>query len=108
MSRRLLWEDEVIKAVDKHIDNNNTLDNDISCILEEVDSGWVKCAPGQMPEDYEMYRNRKTINVLVTTENGGVTKVQRIYGAHINKWHWGRIYGKVKAWMPLPKSYKEN
>lgn len=33
---RLLCEDDVIKAVDKHTNEDGTLDNDISCILEEV------------------------------------------------------------------------
>ena len=33
---RLLCEDDVIKAVDKHTNDDETLDNDISCILEEV------------------------------------------------------------------------
>ena len=33
---RLLCEDDVIKAVDKHINDDGMLDDDISCILEEV------------------------------------------------------------------------
>lgn len=33
---RLLCEDDVIKAVDKHTNEDGTLDDDISCILEEV------------------------------------------------------------------------
>lgn len=33
---RLLCEDDVIKAIDKHTKEDGTLDNDISCILEEV------------------------------------------------------------------------
>lgn len=33
---RLLCEDDVIKAVDKHTNNDGTLDDDITCILEEV------------------------------------------------------------------------
>ena len=33
---RLLCEDDVIKAVNKHINNDGSLDDDISCILEEV------------------------------------------------------------------------
>ena len=33
---RILLEDDVIKAVDKHTNEDGTLDNDISCILEEV------------------------------------------------------------------------
>lgn len=35
---RLLCEDDVIKIVDKHTNEDGTLDNDISCILEEVQS----------------------------------------------------------------------
>ena len=35
---RILCEDDVIKAVDKHTNEDGTLDNDISCILEEVKS----------------------------------------------------------------------
>ena len=35
---RILLEDDVIKAVDKHTNEDGTLDNDISCILEEVNS----------------------------------------------------------------------
>lgn len=35
---RILCEDNVIKAVDKHTNEDGTLDNDISCILEEVKS----------------------------------------------------------------------
>ena len=35
---RILLEDDVIKAVDKHTNEDGTLDDDISCILEEVKS----------------------------------------------------------------------
>lgn len=35
MANRLLFEDDVIRAVDKHTINDK-LDNDISCILEEI------------------------------------------------------------------------
>lgn len=38
MANRLLLESEVIKTVDKHTNDENQLDNDISCILEEVNS----------------------------------------------------------------------
>ena len=37
---------------------------------------WIPCKEGQMPEDFDK-KNRKVLNVLVTTENGKVTKVQR-------------------------------
>ena len=33
---RLLCEDDVIKAVDKHTNDDGSLDDDIGCILEEV------------------------------------------------------------------------
>ena len=38
MENRLLFEKDVIKAVDEHTNDNNQLDNDISCILEELKS----------------------------------------------------------------------
>lgn len=36
MANRLLLESDVIRAVDKHTNDDSQLDNDISCILEEV------------------------------------------------------------------------
>ena len=36
MANRLLFEKDVIKAVDKHTNDDSQLDDDISCILEEV------------------------------------------------------------------------
>ena len=38
MTNRLLFEKDVIKAVDKHTNDDSQLDDDISCILEEVNS----------------------------------------------------------------------
>lgn len=38
MENRLLFEKDVIKAVDKHMNDDSRLDNDISCILEELKS----------------------------------------------------------------------
>ena len=38
VSNRLLFEKDVIKAVDKHTNDDDRLDNDISCILEEITS----------------------------------------------------------------------
>lgn len=71
----MLCEDDVIKAVDKHTNEDGTLDDDITCILEEVKdvvivgskesmenlqvlprTNWIKCVPGQMPEDDERYK----------------------------------------------------
>ena len=69
---------------------------------------WIKCVEGQMPEDFDCYEGKKIINVLVTTNMGKVTKVQRMYSNGTNPyWYWGRIYGGVKVWMPLPEPYTE-
>lgn len=38
MENRLLFEKDVIKAVDKHTNDDNRLDDDISCILGEITS----------------------------------------------------------------------
>lgn len=42
------------------------------------------------------------------TRERNVTKVQRKQYYDETSWYWGRIYGEVKAWMPLPEPYKEN
>lgn len=75
-------------------------DNDNSNI------GWIPCEI-KMPEDCERYKGKKIIDVLVTTDRGKVTKVQRIFDEFIG-WHWGRILGEMRAWMPLPRPYKLN
>lgn len=38
MANRLLFEKDVIRAVDQHTNNDSQLDDDISCILEELKS----------------------------------------------------------------------
>ena len=82
---RLLCEDDVIKAVDKHTKDDGSLDDDISYILEEVKDvvivgskkamnnlkiiprmDWNKCVYGQMQEDDERYKGQKVINVDAT------------------------------------------
>lgn len=67
---------------------------------------WIPCEE-MMPEDYELYKDKTVINVLVSTDKGVVTKVQRIkiYYSNEVRWHWGRI-SNIIAWMPLPPSYK--
>ncbi|WP_143322726.1 DUF551 domain-containing protein [Clostridium sp. HBUAS56010] len=82
-------------------------------IASECSNDWISCSKS-MPEDILTY-NRNTfnpvINVLVTTENGKVTKLQRIGnkgydGEHELTWYWGRIHGGIKAWQSLPEGYK--
>lgn len=36
MANRLLFEKDVIRVIDKHTNDDGQLDNDISCILEEL------------------------------------------------------------------------
>ena len=38
VANRLLFEKDVIRAVDKHTNDDSQLDDDISCILEEITS----------------------------------------------------------------------
>lgn len=68
------------------------------------DNGWIPVEE-RLPEEDERYKGRKAIDVLVTTSNGRVTKVQR--QSKYDYWCWGRIYGEPTAWQPLPKPYKE-
>lgn len=68
------------------------------------DDGWIPVEE-RLPEEDERYKGRKAIDVLVTTSNVRVTKVQR--QSKYDYWCWGRIYGEPTAWQPLPKPYKE-
>lgn len=68
---------------------------------------WIPCEV-KMPEDDEKYNGKKIIDVLITTDRGKVTKVQRINRHKDDYWYWSRIYGDPIAWMPLPKAYKLN
>lgn len=65
--------------------------------------GWIPVSE-KLPEEDERYKGRKAIDVLVTTSNGRVTKVQR--QSKYDYWCWGRIYGEPTAWQPLPEPYK--
>jgi hypothetical protein len=65
---------------------------------------WIS-VEDRLPENAERYKGRKVIDVLVTTEKGLVTKVQR--QCYRDSWSWGRIFSRVVAWMPLPEPYKE-
>ena len=45
MANRLLFERDVIRAVDKHTNDDSQLDDDISCILEEVETATIELPP---------------------------------------------------------------
>lgn len=42
---RLLLESDVIRAIDKHTSDYNKLDNDITCILENVETASIDIPP---------------------------------------------------------------
>ena len=113
---RCLLEMDVIKAIDKHTREDGTLDDDISCILEEVESvdAKYKNVPGKWipiaekaPED-ESY-------VLVSFENATMVDIARYEaddeggsfypGDDEDPYSKYGIY--VNAWMPLPEPYRE-
>ena len=45
VANRLLFEKDVIRAVDKHTNDDSQLDDDISCILEEVKTATIELPP---------------------------------------------------------------
>lgn len=45
MADRLLHESDVIRVIDKHTNDDGQLDDDISCILEEVKTAIVELPP---------------------------------------------------------------
>lgn len=113
---RCLLEMDVIKAIDKHTREDGTLDDDISCILEEVESvdakdtnvpsKWIPITE-EAPED-ESY-------VLVSFENATMVDIARYEeddeggsfypGDDEDPYSKYGIY--VNAWMPLPEPYRE-
>jgi len=103
-----------ISCGDYYSDRVLEFDDVVDLLGSKLENNWVPCSDS-MPEDILSY-NEKTsqpvINVLVTTENGKVTKLQRIGDKgydekHELTWRWGRIHGGIKAWQPLPEGYKE-
>lgn len=70
MENRLLLESEVIKTVDKHTNDENQLDNDISRILEEVGTATIELPPIMLPtkpEDKPVQKQRRVL--LFENEN---------------------------------------
>ena len=73
MANRLLFERDVIRAVDKHTNDDSQLDDDISCILEEVnpvvlvgskeaiDSLKVEIKPVQKQKRVELFENEDVV-----------------------------------------------
>lgn len=105
-------ESNVIKAIDKHTREDGTLDDDISCILEEAESvdatdtnvlgKWILCSE-RLPRKDKLvlgwYKDNPfseyTYGIVMRTKMGWVFD----YG--------NRYCSSVAAWMPLPEPYKE-
>lgn len=98
---------------DYYCDRVLEFDDVVELLESKLNDNWISCSKS-MPEDiltYNKNTSQPAINVLVTTENGKVTKLQRIGdkgydGEHELTWRWGRIHGGIKAWRPLPEGYK--
>lgn len=69
---RLLKESDVIKAVDKHTRDDGTLDDDISVIIEEVETGFDK---EMVIEELEGLRS----TYFLTIANTGDKKLDLVY-----------------------------
>lgn len=71
VKNRLLFEEDVIKAVDKHTKDDDRLDDDISCILEELKSpifvGSKEAINNLKVENKPMQRQRRVL--LFENEN---------------------------------------
>lgn len=71
VANRLLFERDVIKAVDKHTKDDDRLDDDISCILEELKSpifvGSKEAINNLKVENKPMQRQRRVL--LFENEN---------------------------------------
>lgn len=76
MVGRLLLESDVIAAVDKHIDDEDKLDDDISCILEEVGTATIELPPIMLPTKTENKPVQKQRRVLLY-ENENIVLEQR-------------------------------
>ena len=76
MKNRLLFESEVIKTVDKHTNDEKQLDNDISCILEEVETATIELPPIILPPKVETKPVQKQKRVELF-ENEDVVLEQR-------------------------------
>ncbi len=78
--------------------------------IVEISPKWIS-TKDILPEEDARYSGKHKIDVIVETDRGLITKVQRIhhrnYDGIYDDWYWGRIYGSVIAWRPLPERYVE-
>ena len=69
MENRLLFEKDVIRAVDKHTNDDSQLDDDISCILEELKSpvfvGSKDALNNLKVENEPMQKQQMILNIMI-------------------------------------------
>lgn len=75
---RLLREEDVIKAVDKHTNDDNRLDNDITCILEEVKDIFFDCKIKPVEKEESYLSNRKVFIFQSDMDIENSSKIQKI------------------------------
>ena len=75
-NNRLLLQSDVIRIIDKHTNDENQLDNDISCILEEVEAATIELPPIILPPkvDTKPIQKQKRVQLF---ENEDVILEQR-------------------------------
>lgn len=107
---RCLLEMDVIKAIDKHTREDGTLDDDISCILEEVES--VDAKDTNVPGKWIPISERLPSKPL-GGEDGYVVQdmcVIEPFSAYWDGEKWtddeDYVLDYIIAWMPLPEPYK--
>lgn len=72
---RLLSAEDVVKAVDKHTLDNGQLDNDITCILEEVQTAteklveWLKEMEKESKEFWGDYDDEQAFGEMIAYTN---------------------------------------
>ena len=105
---RLLDEDDVIRAVDEHTNDDNALDDDITCVLENVPTAqslnWILCR-----EKLPLALKEKLLSI---NEGSYGSYVAQGYLREDGKW---KIYkykdaitdaSIVTAWCDMPEPYK--
>lgn len=74
---RLLSEEDVVKAVDKHTNDDGRFDDDITCILEEVPTGnydqnfvkWLKERKKESKKYWNAYDDEQSFGEMISYTN---------------------------------------
>lgn len=74
---RLLLESDVVKVIDKHTNDDSRLDDDITCILEEVDSVTIELPPIMRVPNKELNKPVQKQKRVQLYENEDVVLEQR-------------------------------